>query len=161
MRKKYTRNSDLTHYKTNQLTTNCGSYALRLNEWYHLNLRFEDIVQEWTDVWVKEKNEEGYSDLEISCLYGEILVDCMLEDFKGELEICDGELPKEDNVELIAFNTFCFCEELDYPDVDFHFKVYRDGVWKEKCGSGAVRECDGYHWGSYIGEPIYLYHKIK
>lgn len=161
MRKKYTHNTDLSHYETNRKITNCGSYALRLNEWYHLNLRFEDEIGDWIDVWISRKSQEGYSDYEISCFYGEISAQCMLEDFKGELELCDGTLPKTDDVELIAFNTFCFCEDCCYPDSDFHFKVFRDGVWKEKCGRQAVRECDGKHWGSYIGKPIYFYHKIK
>ena len=161
MRKKYTHNTDLSHYETNRRITNCGSYALRLNEWYHLNLRFEDEVGDWNDVWISRKSREGYSDYEISCLYGEILAKCMLEDFKGELELCDGAIPKTNDVELIAFNTFCYCEDNCYPDSDFHFKVFRDGVWKEKCGRQAVRECSGKYWGDYIGEPIYFYHKIK
>ena len=30
----YTRNSDPTYYKTHENETNCGSFALRLQEWY-------------------------------------------------------------------------------------------------------------------------------
>lgn len=160
MKKRYTRNSDLTHYETNQRITNCGSYALRLNEWYHLNLRFEDITKEPIETWVMNKEEEGYSEFETSAMFGEILAECMLEDFKEELKLCSGEPPKTNDIELIAFNTFVFYDEY-YPDTDFHFKVFRDGVWKEKCGKQAVRECDKEHWGSYIGRPIYFYHKIK
>ena len=158
---KYTRNSDLNHYEKNQSTTNCGSYALRLNEWYHLNLLFEQEVNDWLDGWIIDMAAMGYSDYEISCFYGEISAKCMLETFGDELEICDGTPPETDEVELIAFNTFCYYESDGCTDSDFHFKVYRDGVWKEKCGRGKVRECDEDDWGIYIGEAIYFYHKIK
>jgi len=156
----YTRNTDLNHYERNRQTTNCGSYALRLNEWYHLNRRFEDTTDEWVDEWIANKYKEGYSEHEISCFYAEILAQCMLSDFEGDLEICDGTPPESDNVELVAFNTFCYYDEIWGADTDFHFKVFRDGVWKEKCGRSQVRECDGEHWGGYIGDPIYFYHKI-
>lgn len=160
----YTRNSDLNHYKEFQASTNCGSYALRLNEWYHLNLLFEEEMGEWTYTWIRNKAEEGYTEYEISALYGRILARCMLAEFKGDLEICDGTPPETDDVELVALNTFCYCDDpecFESIDTDFHFKVFRDGVWKEKCGRQAVRECDGLFWGGYIGKPIYFYHKIK
>lgn len=158
---RYTHNTDLTHYERNREKTNCGSYALRLNEWYHLNRRFEEVMHEWCDTWIRDKHEEGYSDYEISCMYGEALAECMLEDFKGELELCSGKEPTTDDVELIAFNTFCHDDGNWGIDSDFHFKVFRDGTWKEKCGRCPVQECDKYYWDDYIGDPIYFYHKIK
>ena len=41
----YTRNSDLNYYKENPWQTNCGSYALRLNEWYDLDEPFEEVAR--------------------------------------------------------------------------------------------------------------------
>lgn len=157
----YTRNSDLTYYERYQLRTNCGSYALRLNEWYQLNRRFKDKMEEDVDEWVYREGRLGVTNEELTNIYSDVLLECLLEDFKGELEVCDGAPPTSDNVELIAFNTFCSYDN-DYmeADSDFHFKVFRDGTWKEKCGCGKVRECDEFFWGMYTGKPVYLYHKI-
>lgn len=157
----YTRNSDIKFYEEKPWETNCGSYALRLNEWYELDNLFEDVVGSYVDEWIEDQNKMGHSDFEISCIYGEILVECILNEFEGELEICDGLPPSTSNVELIAFNTFCYYEDTGYADFDYHFKVLRDGTWKEKCGAGPVRECDEDEWGDYIGDVIYFYHKIK
>lgn len=153
----YTRNSDLTHYKRNQMSTNCGSYALRLNEWYSLDDEFNGDIYDW--IW--QMSEEGYADWEISNIFRDILLDCMLNEFGNELEICDGAHPTDDNIELIAFNTFCTVSECNgESEYDFHFRVFRDGTWKEKCGSDCVRECDMNDWGDYIGEEVYLYHRL-
>ena len=154
----YTRNSDLTYYETYRDCSNCGSYALRLNEWYDLDEYFEQVTGWFIDEWIKEKSKEGYNDYEISTLYGNILVEGILEDLKGEIEICDGQPPKTKDVELIAFSTFCFTNK--YIDYDYHFKVFRDGKWMEKCGSEAVKECLRDEWGDYIGDVTYFYHKI-
>lgn len=157
----YTRNSDIKYYEENPYATNCGSYALRLNEWYELDYLFEDVMGEYIDEWIIRKNEEGWSDFEISCEYENILVDCMLNEFEDELELaCFSEPPKSDNVELIAFNTFCYYNDNGSVDFDYHFKVFRDGVWKEKCGTGPVVECGEDDWGDYIADTIYMYHKI-
>ena len=155
----YTYNSDPAHYEINCDSTNCGSYALRLNEWYALDADFADYTGWWVDEWISDKSEEGYSDYEIACLYGEILIECMLNEFGDELEICDGRPPETDDKELIALNTFC--DTSDFIDSDFHFKVFRDGEWKEKCGILSVRTCEKDEWGIYDGDVIYLYHKIK
>ena len=157
----YTHNSDLSHYDKCYRSTNCGSYALRLNEWYHLNELFENVTGSFTDDWVTDMGNEGLTDYEISCIYEDILVDCLLNDFEGELKLCTGNKPKDPNIELIAFNTFCYYDAGGYSDYDFHFKVFRDGVWKEKCGALKVRECEEDDWGEYIGETIYFYHRIK
>ena len=158
----YTRNSDLTHYERNPKTTNCGSYALRLNEWYHLNLRFEEKTGEWIEDWAYREGQEGIPDEELTSVFEDVLLECLLEDFEGELEICNGAPPTSDDIELIAFNVYCtYDDEYDLVDSDFHFRVFRDGVWKEKCGGGNVHECNINHWGLYIGEAVYLYHKIK
>jgi hypothetical protein len=93
-------------------------------------------------------------------MYGDILVQGILEEFNGELEICGGWPPKTDDVELIAFSTYCYANSSKYSDYDYHFKVFRDGKWMEKCGSGPVEECTEDGWGDYIGDVTYFYHKI-
>lgn len=155
----YTRNSDLSYYDKSCLSVNCGSYALRLNEWYDPEDYLNDTIGDLYE-WIDGMGRLGYSDEEISTKYGNLLVNGMLEEFKGELKVCDGTIPTSPDVELIAFNTMCAWNEDFDIDYDFHFKVFRDGTWKEKCGVEKVRECDEDEWGIYIGEVIYLYHKI-
>lgn len=157
----YTRNSDLSYYKENRMAANCGSYALRLNEWYDPEEYFENVTGTSVDSWIVEMAEE-YDDDEITYLYIELLVEGMLKEFEDELEICDGQPPTTDDVELIAFNAFCYYSEGDFfADYDFHFRVLRDGVWKEKCGTDEVKECDIKNWGRYTGKTVYFYHKLK
>ena len=157
----YTRNSDLTYYETNRGATNCGSYALRLNEWYDLDTYFEDTTGYFIGEWIVEKDHEGYDDYEISTMYGDILVQGILEEFDGELEECDGQPPTTEDTELIAFSTYCYSSDSSYSsNYDYHFKVFRDGKWMEKCGCDKVRECDEDDWGDYIGDVTYFYHKI-
>ena len=157
----YTRNSDLTYYKSHPDYTNCGSYALRLNEWYDPEEYFEDIYGSIYD-WIEEKGSEEYSDSEITDIYSSILIEGMLQEFEGELELCDGWPPSEPNKELIAFNTFCHWDDgVNWTNYDFHFKVFRNGKWSEKCGCNEVQDCEEDDWGRYIGEPCYFYHTIN
>ena len=51
----YTRNSDLSYYDSNFYDANCGSYALRLNEWYELDSSFENVTGWFIDDWIIEK----------------------------------------------------------------------------------------------------------
>lgn len=157
----YTRNSDMNYYDSDSMYTNCGSYALRLKEWYDPEDYF-CIREGYPDEWAEEKSREGYTNEEISAMYGDILVEGMLEEFAGELELCDGQPPSTNDKELIAFNTFCYVDEDEgyYADVDFHFKVFRNNQWMEKCGWSPVEECKKDDWGRYIGKVFYFYHKI-
>lgn len=157
----YTHNSDLSYYETNRFETNCGSYALRLNEWYDLDEYFAETTGYFVGEWIIEQDQEGYDDYEISVMYKDILVQGILEEFYGELEVCDGMPPKSDDVELIAFSTFCDSSDSSYSsDFDYHFKVFRDGKWMEKCGTSEVRECDRDDWGRYIDDVTFFYHKL-
>ena len=155
----YTRNSDPDYYNKHLSTSNCGSYALRLQEWYDPEPYFEMSEGDLYE-WVEEMTMSGYSDAEISTLYTHILVEGMLEEFEGELELCDGRAPSTLDKELIAMNSFCIFDEDYSSDIDFHFKVFRDGIWSEKCGSEEVRFCEEDEWGRYIGDPVYMYHYI-
>ena len=155
----YTRNSDLNYYNAHPSAANCGSYALRLNEWYDPEDYFivtEGDIYEWAE----SMGEAGYNDYEMSNIYADILLEGIMEEFNGELEFCDGRAPSTSDKELIAFNTFCYWHGDYSADIDFHFRVYRDGKWSEKCGHNDVRDCDIDDWGRYIGEPVYMYHRI-
>lgn len=160
---KYTYNSNLTHYIDCQEDTNCGSYALRINEWYDLD---EDFETEYGDIdtWIEELYTNGYSDEEISNMYAYTLVDFILQDFDSTLFLIKDAQPPYilgENEELIAFATFCYYDDEDYySNWDYHFKVYRNGQWKEKCGCDPIRSCDISDWGRYISDVFYFIHKI-
>jgi len=155
----YTRNSDPDYYNNNRARANCGSYALRLREWYDPEIYLEEQVGSIYD-WVEELTLDGYNDYEITEFYINTLADGMLMEFEGELTICDGQPPHTSDEELIALNGFCHYDEDEGLDMDFHFKVFRDNKWMEKRGIWPVNFCEEDEWGRYIGEPIYMYHKI-
>lgn len=156
----YTHNSDLEYYKKYPTDTNCGSFALQLKEWYTPEDKFENEIGELYS-WVEDMAESGYSEEEVSNFYLDAIKDQVLNDFQGEIEICDGRVPSTKNKELIALATFCrWDEDIDWIDCDFHFKVFRDGRWQQKRGSGEVTDCNLEDWGDYISDVIFFYHKI-
>lgn len=156
----YTRNSDPNYYSQNTFTSNCGSYALRLCEWYDPESYLESLEDGDIYEWIEHMAMNGYSNDEITDIYIDILVEGMLKEFEGELEICDGRPPSTSDKELIAFNGFCYCDDDYNTDADFHFKVFRDGKWSEKPGHEPVEFRDKDEWDSYTGNPVYMYHYI-
>ena len=156
----YTRNSDPDYYNNNRHRANCGSYALRLREWYDPEDFLEQVEESYVDEWIECMAMNGYDNDEITNYYIDILVDGILQEFDGELELCDGRPPTTSNKELIAFNGFCYCDDDYCIDYDFHFKVFRDGQWSEKPGCEPVKFCELDEWGRYTGKPVYMYHKI-
>lgn len=157
----YTRNRDLNYYNAHRYRANCGSYALRLNEWYDPEAYLMDQTETmYVEEWIEHMALNGYDNYDITDVYIDILVEGILREFDGELELCDGRPPTTSDKELIAFNGFCNCDENYNIDYDFHFKVFRDGMWSEKPGCEPVKFCELEEWGRYTGEPVYMYHKI-
>ena len=152
----YTRNTDPTFYYKNSGEVNCGSFALRLNEWYEPEEDYDTMYD-----WIIGMSWD-YDDYEISNFYANAIIDRILEDFAGEIEICDGRAPSTDDLELIAFATYCIYDESEeYCNWDFHFKVFRDGIWQQKCGCFKPEFCEFDEWGDYTSKITYFYHKIK
>ena len=152
----YTRNTDPTFYYKNSGEVNCGSFALRLNEWYEPEEDYDTMYD-----WIIGMSWD-YDDYEMSNLYADAIIDRILEDFAGEIEICDGLAPSTDDLELIAFATYCIYDESEeYCNWDFHFKVFRDGIWQQKCGCFKPEFCEFDEWGNYTSKITYFYHKIK
>ena len=151
----YTRNTDPTYYYKNSGAVNCGSFALRLNEWYEPEEDYDEIYD-----WIIGMSWD-YDDYEISNLYADIIIDRILSDFSDEIEICDGRAPSTSDTELIAFATFCeYDESEEYCNWDFHFKVFRNGIWQQKCGCFPPEFCELDEWGRYTSKVTYFYHKI-
>ena len=152
----YTRNTDPTFYYKNSGEVNCGSFALRLNEWYEPEEDYDTMYD-----WIIGMSWD-YDDYEMSNLYAHAIIDRILEDFADEIEICDGRAPSTDDLELIAFATYCIYDESEeYCNWDFHFKVFRDGIWQQKCGCFKPEFCEFDEWGNYTSKITYFYHKIK
>ena len=151
----YTKNTDSTYYYKQAGEANCGSFALRLNEWYEPEEDYDDLYDWLIDMaW-------NYDDDDLSNLYADVIVEKICEDFAGEIEICDGLAPSTDDKELIAFATYCiYDEECGDCYWDFHFKVFRDGIWQHKCGCHKPEFCELDEWGRYISDVTYFYHKI-
>ena len=161
----YTRNSDPKYYETHQGSSNCGSYAFNVKEWYDADGWFEDEVGSIDD-WIIDKVEAGYDDVDISDFYAEELKTQILNDFDGALREVEGESDFIDlDEELVAFRTFCIYSEDGWTNYDFHFKVFRNGCWMEKCGGEEVRFCTIDDWSNgantYISKIHYFAHKVS
>ena len=127
-------------YNTDDFDYNCAGFALRTYSWYcpnheSLRLMFEDYI-----------NETGYTTYEILDRVTYILVQTMLEDFKGRLRVVMDESEVFPDEELIAFRVAAnYDDEMeydpDYADFDFHYQVLRHGRWQEKNGDGPVHFC--------------------
>lgn len=160
----FIRNFDPDYFNDWPYDANCGSYAFNICGWYDADCEFEDEVGDVGE-WIKELSEDGLSDFAISEIYAEVLVEQILKDFYGEVRLLE-EIPLlKPNEELIAFRTFCTMEDTGIPDFDYHFKVYRDGHWKEKCGASEVSDCTLENWNyedfSYISPVHFFTHQTS
>ena len=154
----YTRNSDPNFFQTHY--TNCGSFALNIQEWYSPD---EVFIDEYGDVedWINDCYMMGMSEDEISDEFSWKLVDIILEDFNDLMYRSNFDpADLEPGEELIAFRATC--EETGM--WDFHFKVFRNGHWQEKVGSNPVQDCSGYDWSNgameYVSTTHYFVKKV-
>lgn len=154
----YTKNTQKNkYYEREQMNTNCGSFALNIEEWYEPDDSLSEDNWEVADNLAKEGN---LSNDEIEKLIFERSVYGIMNDFDGELERIDS--PKDyidsDNTELIAFRTSTYVDDdCANADTDFHFKVFRDGRWQEKYGCGPVIDNVELEENSYWGSGFYVY----
>ncbi len=148
----YTKNYNPHYYDENQRWSNCGSFAFQIEEWYSPSEDFD--VEEW----IEEGYKCGCDDYDLADSFVEQLVPIILNDFDDVRFIVNEDELKSDE-ELIAFRTWV--EEGNW---DFHFKVLRDGLWQEKCGSDPVRFCseDDWHNGlmDYNSYTVYFARKL-
>lgn len=160
----YTHNNDPTYYETNRFKTNCGSYALRLKEWYD-----NEIDEECggIDEWIGDLVAAEIPDSAIPDIIARSFIDELLGDFPNdELILLDKvtlNLLKDTSSELIAFRVYAPIDQFydgDYCCFDFHFRVWRGGKWMEKNGCKKVQECTITDWGVYNSSTFFLLHKI-
>lgn len=156
----YTRNHNPNYYEENQGCSNCGSFAFQIEEWYSPDEYFEENEGICIEEWIQEGFDNGYDEYDLSDWLAEILTSYILSDF-NDIHNIWGPGQVDNNEELIAFRTFVNIEG----NWDFHFKVYRDGLWQEKCGSDPVRFCDEWDWNNglldYISHTVYFARKLE
>ena len=160
----YTHNTNPNYYKENYAFSNCGSYAFNIEEWYDADNGFEWEVGN-IDSWVTEM-ATYYSDEEISEMYSKAVVEQIFDDFDEEIrELSSESDPLLPNEELVAFRGYCeYFEDSGDSDYDFHFKVFRDGQWMEKCGSCPVQPCTledwSYDYRTYNSKTYFFAHAV-
>lgn len=170
MGRTYTKNNDPFFYERYSLFTNCGSFALRVKEWYcPISLVDREFMEPEREDMAWDMHNDGVDFEEIRDIFLEWDVNAILKDFENEIRIVESrEAELESDEELIAFRE-CVEDMGDWISVDFHFRVYRDGLWQEKMGSGDVMVCEGDieddEWAYsadliYSGPIVYFAHKI-
>ena len=158
----YKRNSDPNYYKDYSFKANCGSYAFNLQGWYdpeaYIEKKFDCEIYDF----ISDLCYEGYTEEDAADIYAEELVEGMINEFDKELrEIYYVDETIEQNEELVAFRTFTHFGVEDDVYFDFHFQVFRNGKWMEKCGREPVKECDEENrWGRYSSKIYYFAHKV-
>lgn len=154
----YTRNSDMTYWDIPRKHSNCGSYALNVQEWvvpvdddeYDHDTR-DDIMY---GVWEATEDEKETADALAARDWEQIL-----RDFPY-LRPIPHPTAVPDDVEVIAYRVgIAYDESADYLDEDFHFRVRRNGVWYEKHGTQEPHECycqfvEG-EWTTPTGDLVY------
>lgn len=134
-------------YNTDSLSYNCGGYALHTYAWYqpYDSVRY-DVSTLLAELYRKNVigcyDENG--DDEDAAEYLVDLFDTYNQDeFKDLHPVCVGYIPSPDE-EIICFRAGVeifppYCEEdcVGF-DVDFHYLLYRDGVWSSKCGGDPI-----------------------
>lgn len=165
-------NRDPNFWNQKQIDCNCGSLAFSLDGWYHpgslMHIDDSDEIYDYLLLWT---DEDGiYNDDELSNLLADLYLERIEEDFGPDITpptITPIDPPREKNKELIAFRAGAYVwgykDSRDF-DYDFHFKVYRDGEWIEKNGSGPVNLCSIDNWdGSmyYNSDTYYFIHTFS
>ena len=138
----FEQNRDPNYFENSQFSTNCGSYAFNICEWYCPDENFDEDDIELAYELIDEKNMD--EDDVIDILFKRN-VEQIHKDFDIE-ETSYMDYPLKKNEELIAFR---MCLNRDLWDeglvVDYHFRVKRNGKWMEKCGSGRVQEVEDFN----------------
>ena len=149
---KYTRNSDPNFYETH--LTNCGSFALSIEEWYSPDETLSEKFDGLDDYFIDVEDMCGGDVMDMSEVFATDLAEVILDDFT-DLEYLP-YIEVEEVEGLIAFRAF-----FDGSDWwDFHFKVFRDGRWQEKNGRDPVHDCELEDWTygplDYVSRTFYF-----
>lgn len=152
----YTRNLDHHFWEQDQRHSNCGSYALNIQEWVYPDDEesLEDREDVMYNMWDATMDEDETANALAERDWSAIL---RLFSF---LRPVDTHTAADPSKEVIAYRVgIAYNEEEDYLDEDFHFRVRRNGVWYEKCGTMRPHECFNQdveaEWATPNGDLIY------
>lgn len=137
------RNSDEHDY-------NCFGFACRTYGWtcpYQLGEDVDDYDYNSADTHfgiAEEMLSQGYSTDEIYQCIMIHDIDIFKQMYREYITFYNSAREVPDDVELVAYKFFIELDEDEEEiyDTDFHFRVRRDGIWQEKCGSRTPRVCD-------------------
>ena len=151
---------------------NCGGYALRTFSWYlPYSTSFVDSEQDTNDMLAEQLLFDGFSIKEIYQIILNKNVNFMLQDFFENLRVIKDINDLKDTEELVAFRIgiepiYDEDDEFLYVDTDFHYRVFRDNKWLEKCGEKSIQSCsnitdiweiDNFYYDSDI---VFLAHEL-
>lgn len=145
----YKRNSNPHLFDENVYSTNCGSFALNVTEWYMPYIYDDECDEAMSQYSESERSEYVYELLSEGYSVIEVMERLIEKDFEFILKTCPWLIPiKKEEIDpkdrVIAYrlsidNNFDSADEFDMDDyTDFHFRVLIDGQWWEKNGAGEV-----------------------
>lgn len=170
--REFVKNTDPGFWEQDLPWCNCGGLAFNIKTWYSPEWKYHEVLPpEFFDIdeYAEHLWLEGYETWEIANQIQGIYLEGILEDFGDKVRVLNDDGGWDSDEELIAFRVRSGYYDGDYTaDVDFHFKVLRDGIWIEKNGSNDVHTCDEDEWEYfeednsmyYDSDTIYLAHKI-
>lgn len=156
----------LNSYKTRnekntaEIEYNCGGYALKTFSWFYpydtggeyceiLNMPENKTLYGRTD-YIIYLLEQGYKKDEIQNILLKNDKKFMLSLFHDSLRELESPRETLDDEELIAYRICLNIENINHEEYDedsiyedFHFLVFRDGVWKHKPGSREIEIFNG------------------
>lgn len=134
----YTRNRDLSFWDEERRHSNCGSFALNIQEWV---IPCEEEERDYRD-------DMMYNYVDASDTIEEAADKLAEYDWKNILKLFPFLKPipthtaADPQTEIIAYRVgLRLYEDSKELDEDFHFRVRRNGVWYEKQGTQTPHEC--------------------
>lgn len=145
---------------TTEIEYNCGGYALKTFSWFYpydaggrycdiLNMSENKTLYGRTD-YIIYLLEQEYKKDEIQNILLKNDKKFMLSLFHDSLRELESPRETLDDEELIAYRICLNIENINYEEYDedsiyedFHFLVFRDGVWKHKPGSREIEIFNG------------------
>lgn len=136
-----------TFWNRPQPDSNCGSFALGVEEWFYPYNCEGDELEESRDRIIDYMSELG-------CTREEIMEALLIADTEVILQECPwveqiSLEEAEDSDRVVAYRVYY--NEYDPDDTDFHFRVRINGFWFEKCGEHPIRFC-----GTFADEEPWL-----
>jgi hypothetical protein len=148
--------SDPFFWESKRKGCNCGSYALGVDSWF-IPYNEDEFDYGGRDSFISTLFEDGRDvdtimDILLACDEDGILEQCpwIIRVDRDEITDDDTIIAYRLALEIDKFsNDESECIFADYIDTDFHFRIRRNGIWKEKCGSEPIITCKEQTWEEF------------